>query len=948
MGVSEARRLGLCALVAASAAVAMVLGAPNARSASSGTWSEVQGPNLPVSSSRVSVLRAPDGALLVAYSDSGDGIEVSRVGTDGTWQSTVDAVPGAAGNVTDNPALVPAADGKPLLLFNGFRAGQGAGNGVYSSSGDATGASWSSPALAGPEMPGSNLVGATAADGTVFYDAAAFDLTSSVALHRGLDPALANQTIQGSASAQDPGLAIDGSSGAVWAGWISGSPQGLDVQQVDSSSGAPTGAVLQAPSLTGSPVVLADPGNSTLAFAARAGHAGVYAAYVDKDDQSKVLLWRVGDPTPTAVSDSRGDVGVPTLAPAPGGGLWIIWTDDTAGVQTIQARELLADGTTLGPISQLAVPTTGSFLDVEELAGSGASGRVDIVLGGFSNGQLRFYDAQVAEPSLTTGGTISGKVTATDGNPVAGALIQACPVRGKTCLTTTSASDGSYSFVGLSPGSYQLTAFAPHGRILDTTVFSGLSSVAAGATLAGQDFVMNGPLTLPGGTSVGFPTVDGVPVIRRNQPLVVSFDVPNDAYDPQIVIVGGTDDPDVMTQIAGSFKPGSDCSGTVRWLASDVYVCEVDADPLPPGDDAPPPTPDFLGPATAAPSCPIGTVSDGGDACIPVDVPPLPGTDTDVGNLKPCPPGTVGAFEPACFQPHPQPPPMCPEGTLGTPPNCVDFQTYAKNSFKTHRVGKIIKVSTVGQWLGVHVYTICESWEEPLVEGPDNVPAIGEEPFFGQSAGYFSVSVHHEDCSTMWVDPSGYVRSTKGVGVPGAKVVLQRSTAAKGPFSAVAKGSPVMSPVNRRNPDRTDSSGHFGWDVISGFYRVRATKPGCSAPRRRRQHTVSTGVLRVPPPAYDVLIKLRCPPAPAASAKPKITGRAAAGRTVHCTRGTWRGSPRRFAYTWIAGGFAVPRAHKPALALPKADRGQRLSCMVTATGRYGAGAARSKSLRIHG
>lgn len=36
-----------------------------------------------------------------------------------------------------------------------------------------------------------------------------------------------------------------------------------------------------------------------------------------------------------------------------------------------------------------------------------------------------------------------------------------------------------------------------------------------------------------------------------------------------------------------------------------------------------------------------------------------------------------------------------------------------------------------------------------------------------------------------------------------------------------------MSPSNRANSDTTDAAGHFGSDVIPGFYKVQASAPSC-------------------------------------------------------------------------------------------------------------------------
>jgi hypothetical protein len=102
------------------------------------------------------------------------------------------------------------------------------------------------------------------------------------------------------------------------------------------------------------------------------------------------------------------------------------------------------------------------------------------------------------------------------------------------------------------------------------------------------------------------------------------------------------------------------------------------------------------------------------------------------------------------------------------------------------------------------------------------------------------------------VDPSGNVFTKRGVPLEHAKVVLQRSDVAKGPFGALPDGDSRMAPNNRRNPDRTDIDGHFGWDVFPGYYRVRATRKGCRGSAR-------TKGLPVPPPVFNLRLKLRCP-----------------------------------------------------------------------------------------
>jgi hypothetical protein len=112
----------------------------------------------------------------------------------------------------------------------------------------------------------------------------------------------------------------------------------------------------------------------------------------------------------------------------------------------------------------------------------------------------------------------------------------------------------------------------------------------------------------------------------------------------------------------------------------------------------------------------------------------------------------------------------------------------------------------------------------------------------------------------VYLDPSGTVLDQSGHPVSGATVTLYRSES--GIFSPVANGDGVMSPSNRANPDQTSADGVFHWDVIAGEYKVRAQKAGCHAPGNAGQAYVETGVLTIPPPAFDLELRLECGGAP--------------------------------------------------------------------------------------
>ncbi|MGI8551217.1 MAG: carboxypeptidase regulatory-like domain-containing protein [Dehalococcoidia bacterium] len=148
-----------------------------------------------------------------------------------------------------------------------------------------------------------------------------------------------------------------------------------------------------------------------------------------------------------------------------------------------------------------------------------------------------------------------------------------------------------------------------------------------------------------------------------------------------------------------------------------------------------------------------------------------------------------------------------------------------------------------------------------MIEGLDGtftaiVPQL--RPSHGPATVTFSVA----NCGaltippfTIYIDPSGSVQTDSGRPIAGVMVTLLHADSAAGPFSTVQDGSAIMSPANRHNPSLTDGAGRFGWDVMSGYYQVTASKQGCSA----TGNSTSAVLHALDQPITDLVLTLVCP-----------------------------------------------------------------------------------------
>ncbi len=184
-----------------------------------------------------------------------------------------------------------------------------------------------------------------------------------------------------------------------------------------------------------------------------------------------------------------------------------------------------------------------------------------------------------------------------------------------------------------------------------------------------------------------------------------------------------------------------------------------------------------------------------------------------------------------------------------------------------------LTLSTQGCAGGIANYSITQTDSGAIVasgamqEDPANPGSYSAQfaPFYpahGQVTVEITINCPNGSVDTvvfsMYIDPSGVVTDTMGNPVAGATVQLFRSDSSAGPFVAVPDGSDVMSPTNRTTPDLTTDQGLFGWDVISGFYTVRASAENCVSPDDPTQAFVESSVLDIPPEVTDLQLVLQC------------------------------------------------------------------------------------------
>jgi YVTN family beta-propeller protein len=446
---------------------------------------------------------------------------------------------------------------------------------------------------------------------------------------------------------------------------------------------------------------------------------------------------------------------------------------------------------------------------------------------GARTAQIAFSDNASGSPhtAFLTGigtdtGTLTGTVSDSDqgGTPISGATLQICPhghLFSGACRVVSTDAQGAYTAT-LPAGTYDMQVNPPSAGLI-----TGSASVAVSVgAVTREDFPLHAPTPFPSNVTivgVGGTTNGGVPVINWAQPFTLSY---------PIDFPGGLGDGTKLTVLIQDTINGTGAGGGgigLHALTTAQFARQGGQWVL---------TGQHAGPAALAAST----------GCEP-----------------------------------PPPPPFNPVNFAGYPAAINNFINNAGNA-----LNPLAQVNAdVGQQM--HGSEDMSHTEDVYVDPVDCIPDPANPghqqalcpPGSHRSNGGQNCSPDDQSNWNQWspanpshwnsyVDPSGTVVTSAGAPVPGATVWLERSSTRRHPkFKRPPSGSATMIPSV--NPEHTNAAGFFQWDVIPGYYRVRASHNGCTAPTRhsasnaRSVLSVLSPIFKIPPPRLNVRLVLSCP-----------------------------------------------------------------------------------------
>jgi hypothetical protein len=431
------------ARAAGIAALALLSAAPVAEAGPPGRWTRLTGIGQPVRSTLdVGVAKTRDGVLHVLW--------IRETGTAGAvLHSTVSAdarrvggprpVAAYEGGVNDSVALV-AVPGGLRAFFAGLQEGSALDR-VMATAAFARRA-WSPAAPASNPASGRTPYAASGVGAGVGLDGTPVSAWGSPGsgFHVGLDPTAPDGSLPGR-SATDPGVGVDSAGGQVVVAWNL-----LDDGGVAAMSVSPSGARVTIPGSRAAQL------QHRVGVTGRIGASGVYVAYTAGDNQftGRPALWRFGARRGRLISRTTGARDV-SVAPAPGGRLWVFWHRDGR----LFATRSDPAASRFGALVSLDPPRGTRSL--HDLAGDGSRGPLDLlglltrVRTGTANWHQRLLPGLTLSAATGGRGLVTFRV-ADAGVPVRGASVS---VAGAGSRRTRA---GGTVSLRLAPGTHRATA----------------------------------------------------------------------------------------------------------------------------------------------------------------------------------------------------------------------------------------------------------------------------------------------------------------------------------------------------------------------------------------------------------------------------------------------------------------------------------------------------------
>jgi len=423
-----------CALFA----VLAVLAVPLAFAGSPGRWDRFSPPT-GVNTDEVGLARTADNVLHVVWRKNGSTQEIwqTPIAANGTVEASSAVQTGWA--AIGNPAVATSIDGLTLNAFwGGIRSSSTSDpyqnlNYAYSSNGGAAWTLWPG----GTSADGGNayLNGLSAAR----LSATFFESWGSY-VHRGVDTTSPvyhfTAAPTDSCCGYDANIAADQASGSVLVAWYSNQSgyEGVWTQSIDPATGQPLGTPARMPrsATTYHGALHAGAQLARTPLVARLDARGFAVAYPGGyPTTTRALVWRVGTKRAILAGTATGGVRNVGLAAAPGGRVWVFWSQSARGGPVIVARRSNADVTAFGPPLTIAVPK--GTTDVWKLDGDGQAGVLDLIAslgggGGIANWHTQILPALSVNPSrgsLSRSGRTRLVVTVMDaGAPIRGAKVK--------------------------------------------------------------------------------------------------------------------------------------------------------------------------------------------------------------------------------------------------------------------------------------------------------------------------------------------------------------------------------------------------------------------------------------------------------------------------------------------------------------------------------------------